>query len=250
VSGGFDAWQTYVGGTTGAVTAIGAVGSSPNNNAGVISAGTLTLEPADATHPGLMTSGTQSFGGAKTFDGGSSGGTIVLGNSNGAANARVTLTGGNTSIFFSGGSDLILFHPNGTASFKIQDANSGDDYLIFDSTNKAINIPRNFGLTFPATLVPTGTTQTVDWTTGSCQTVSAASTTGTLVLTFSNPVSGGRYILKTIGKTGRLWTFPGTVKTAGGTGITPTATDGAIDVFEFVFDGTSYLTLVKAQAQA
>lgn len=52
---------------TGDVT-LGAVGSSPNSNGASLSGQALTLQPADGTNPGLITSGTQSLGGVKTFN--------------------------------------------------------------------------------------------------------------------------------------------------------------------------------------
>lgn len=48
---------------------LAAVGSSPNANAASISSQVLNLQPADATNPGVVTTGTQSFAGAKTFTG-------------------------------------------------------------------------------------------------------------------------------------------------------------------------------------
>jgi hypothetical protein len=50
------------------VTTMAAVGVAPNANGAVISGNTLTLEPADGTHPGVMTEVAQTFGGAKTFN--------------------------------------------------------------------------------------------------------------------------------------------------------------------------------------
>lgn len=48
-----------------------AVGSSPNSSAASISVNQqITLEPADTTNPGVVTSGTQTFGGTKTFSNG------------------------------------------------------------------------------------------------------------------------------------------------------------------------------------
>lgn len=61
LSGNFDEISTV---------ALGAVGSSPNANAASISASqVLTLQPADATNPGIVTAGTQTIGGSKTFTG-------------------------------------------------------------------------------------------------------------------------------------------------------------------------------------
>lgn len=50
---------------------LAAVGSSPAaEGASISSSQVLTLQPADATHPGVITSGAQSFGGIKTFSAG------------------------------------------------------------------------------------------------------------------------------------------------------------------------------------
>lgn len=54
---------------TGNVT-LTAVGASPSANAATLSGQALTLQPADGTHPGVITSGTQTIGGLKTFNGG------------------------------------------------------------------------------------------------------------------------------------------------------------------------------------
>lgn len=52
---------------TGDVT-LAAVGATPNGNAASLSGQVLTLQPADGTNPGVITAGTQTFGGAKTFN--------------------------------------------------------------------------------------------------------------------------------------------------------------------------------------
>lgn len=48
---------------------LAAVGSSPNANAASLSGQVLNLQPADGSNPGVITSGTQTIGGAKTFNG-------------------------------------------------------------------------------------------------------------------------------------------------------------------------------------
>lgn len=53
--------------SAGAVVSITAFGSSPNSAGGSVAANALTLQPADATHPGGVSTGSQSFGGTKTF---------------------------------------------------------------------------------------------------------------------------------------------------------------------------------------
>jgi hypothetical protein len=49
------------------VTALSAIGSTPNANAGTITGSTLNLEPASSSFGGVVTTGTQSFAGSKTF---------------------------------------------------------------------------------------------------------------------------------------------------------------------------------------
>lgn len=51
---------------TGDVT-LTAVGASPNANAASLSGQALTLQPASSTQPGVVTAGTQTLGGVKTF---------------------------------------------------------------------------------------------------------------------------------------------------------------------------------------
>lgn len=46
-----------------------AVGSSPNGNAASLSGQQITLQPANATNPGVVSTGAQTFGGDKTFSG-------------------------------------------------------------------------------------------------------------------------------------------------------------------------------------
>jgi len=53
---------------TGDVT-LGAVGSAPNANGATLSGQSLNLEPASASYPGVVTTGTQTIAGAKTFSG-------------------------------------------------------------------------------------------------------------------------------------------------------------------------------------
>lgn len=92
MSGGNGPWVKQGGGGGSAVDTIGPVGAAPNANAGVIAGTTLTLEPADSTNPGLVTAGTQTLAGAKTFS------SLLTGSAGG------TFTGGNLSV--GGGNDL------------------------------------------------------------------------------------------------------------------------------------------------
>lgn len=54
-------------GTNGIPTALAAVGASPNASGATLSGSTLNLEPADNTHPGVLTATSQTIGGAKTI---------------------------------------------------------------------------------------------------------------------------------------------------------------------------------------
>lgn len=74
---------------TGDVT-LTAVGASPNANGASLSGQALTLQPASGTQPGLMTAGSQTIGGAKTFSS-----TISASNLSGTntGDQTITLTG-------------------------------------------------------------------------------------------------------------------------------------------------------------
>lgn len=58
-------WSTF--NNKQSTVSFAAVGSSPNANGGGISAGVITLQPADGTNPGLVTTGAQTIAGVKTF---------------------------------------------------------------------------------------------------------------------------------------------------------------------------------------
>ena len=55
--------------SSGGVTTMAAIGSSANANGATISSTTLNLEPASASFGGVVTTGTQTFAGNKTFTG-------------------------------------------------------------------------------------------------------------------------------------------------------------------------------------
>ena len=56
-----------VSGTNSGDVTLNAVGSSPNANGASLSTQSLTLQPADGSNPGIVTAGTQTIGGSKTF---------------------------------------------------------------------------------------------------------------------------------------------------------------------------------------
>jgi hypothetical protein len=100
---GLPAWSADAG-----VTTMAAIGSVPNANGASISTNTLTLQPANASFGGVITTATQTIEGAKTFnkDLTVNGITIGRGNSQLASNtvlgssglAAITTGGGNTAV--------------------------------------------------------------------------------------------------------------------------------------------------------
>lgn len=74
---------TVSGSNTGDVT-LTAVGSTPSANAASLSGQALTLQPVDATHPGVVTTGAQTIAGAKTFS------STIVGSVNGSAATLAT----------------------------------------------------------------------------------------------------------------------------------------------------------------
>ena len=95
----FSDWQKIQ--STVQTIAIGAVSSSPNVNGATITSDstsrTIILHAADATNPGIVTAGTQTFGGNKTFVGNTTAnGTVTLGsvaNNNSADSVLVVNNG-------------------------------------------------------------------------------------------------------------------------------------------------------------
>jgi hypothetical protein len=74
------------------VTSIGTIGSTANANGGSIASGVLTLQPANDTFGGIVTTGTQTFAGVKTFNSNIVSNGVNVGKQGGANNV---LLGGN-----------------------------------------------------------------------------------------------------------------------------------------------------------
>lgn len=94
---------------TGNVT-LGAFGSSPSATGLTLSGQAINLEPADATHPGAVTTGAQTFAGAKTFS------STIVGSVNGnAGTATILQTARNINgISFNGSADITVTAAAGT----------------------------------------------------------------------------------------------------------------------------------------
>lgn len=95
-----------------------------------------------------------------------------------------------------------------------------------------------------ATMIPSGTTQTVDWTLGDFAVLDLGSASGNVTLTFTAPLSGTVCTLKIIqGSPTRTVILPSSVKMAGRTApstINVTAIDDAVDYLTLIYDGTNY----------
>lgn len=85
-AGGTIAGSNLSGSNTGDVT-LSNVGAIPNAQGAVLSGQALALQPADGSNPGLLTAGTQSIGGNKTFTG-----TIAASNLSGTNTGDVDLS--------------------------------------------------------------------------------------------------------------------------------------------------------------
>lgn len=84
-----------------------------------------------------------------------------------------------------------------------------------------------------------GTAKTIDFANSPAHKVTL---TGDCTFTFSNPIAGQAYVLKTIGDgTVRTITWPASVKWIDGTAPTMTGTSGKYDLLNFYYDGTNYL---------
>jgi hypothetical protein len=82
------------------------------------------------------------------------------------------------------------------------------------------------------------TADTIDWSAGSAH---KSTLTGSCTYTFSNPVTGGSYVLRVLTGAGSFTvTWPATVKWTGGSTPTVTATASRMDLFSFYYDGTNY----------
>lgn len=94
----------------------------------------------------------------------------------------------------------------------------------------------------PATLAPTGTTQTINWNEGNGTVLDLELVTGTLVLSMTNPKAGATYMIKIIqdSTTPRDITWPVAVKWPGGTAPTISTGSNAVDTVVLFYDGISY----------
>lgn len=133
---------------------IGAVASTPDVNGATITADTtsrtIILHPADATHPGIVTAGTQTFGGDKTFAGNvTADGTLTLNNvaNNSSADSVLVISNGlvekrqvSASAF---GNAIRSINDNRDTAQYISFRNTGTDLTVSTNSTDSIflNVP-------------------------------------------------------------------------------------------------------------
>jgi hypothetical protein len=111
-----------------------------------------------------------------------------------------------------------------------------------DYSVTAPKLAKNAGIFhYPTPLVPSGTTQAVDFNNGSHQRLSLASATGDVTLTLANAAAGVSYTIFSVqGATPRDLIWPASVLWANGQKPLLSQNVGEIDKIRLYFDGTNY----------
>ena len=101
--------------------------------------------------------------------------------------------------------------------------------------------------TVPATHLPTGTTQTINWNDGSSQIVSLTSSSGNVTFTLNNPQAGGSYLLEIVQSSGttRDVVFPAAVKFPDSSTPVVTQISGAHDIVALWYNGSFYRATIN-----
>ena len=92
------------------------------------------------------------------------------------------------------------------------------------------------------TLIPTGTTQTIDWDNGNSVVLDLDSATGSVTLTLSNPVAGASYIIEVVqgDTTARDLVYPANVTFPDGSAPIISTSLGSVDIITLFYNGTNY----------
>ena len=136
------------------VTTVGAFSGSSIANGASISGSTITFGPADGTNPGMVTTGTQTFAGDKTFGARTSILSYVYGNGTGKSASFTVSTGDGSFIILNGLSS------NATITLPSASGSDGSGRVIeFQNTNT--NLPGTANWSFASTVTDNkGTTVT------------------------------------------------------------------------------------------
>jgi hypothetical protein len=189
-------------GSGSGVTTVGTIDSQTKSaNGAVISGTSLVLQSADASFPGLVTIGTQSLAGAKTFSSlltasagltasgaaiqlnvssnnntsintGNSNGTVAIGN---ASAGNITLQSGNTTETIATAGGTIATATNSTTAFQVQNAVAAPIFMV-DTTSTAANGNTLNYLTYPGFESGSFSNANAGWTTVSPATLSQNAT--------------------------------------------------------------------------
>jgi len=102
-------------------------------------------------------------------------------------------------------------------------------------------LSKNLPLWQAATLMPSGTAETIDWDNGNIQKLDLASASGNVTLTLSNPIAGAFYKLYVIQGAAPLDViFPASVKWPQAQAPIFSTSASAVDSVTLYYDGTSY----------
>lgn len=150
-------------GTNSGDITLGAFGSSPSATGASLSVQALSLQPADGTHPGSVSTTTQTFGGAKTFSTSVISPILQSSTANAAASGAVRLANADAIAFRNSGNsaDLSLLpHADGILQYNSIDlVNLSASQTL---TNKTLTAPVIATISNSGTItIPTGTDQLV-----------------------------------------------------------------------------------------
>ncbi len=137
-------------GSAGGVTALSAIGASPNANAATITGSTLNLEPASGSFGGVVTTGTQTMAGAKTFSTSLSSPNITATTQFLAANGSVgtpsiSFTNDPDTGFYSVGANTIGIAASGNLTFSI----NGSGTFFSATATGGVNLTTGNGAAVP-----------------------------------------------------------------------------------------------------
>lgn len=145
---------TITGTNTGDIT-LGTVGSTPAAAGASLSGQVLTLQPADLTNGGVVSTGAQTFGGVKTFNGD----VIIDGHIDFETTANGSLSGSNARIPQHNKS-AIRFTNSGLVSIgsgNITGVNDGEFLIITNDTGNTITVINNYVSAAAGEAIFTGT---------------------------------------------------------------------------------------------
>ena len=120
-------------------------------------------------------------------------------------------------------------------------ASGGNVGIGTSSPTAKLHVSGQVAVAIPASMVPAGTTQTIDWSQGNLQIVDISSATGNVTLTLSNHVAGAAYGVKIMqGANARNLVWPAAVKWPAGVPFSVSTINGAVDFVSLFYDGSSY----------